>query len=103
MLFKAIRIGQTFLAGASLVGLGSLAYYGLGFSNSAGALEKYSYWPSYVKERIHATYGYFGAGLGVTALSALSIARSPNLMRLATANSMMAIFASFAVVIGSGV
>ena len=29
-----------FLAGSSLVGLGSLAYYGLGFSNQAGILEK---------------------------------------------------------------
>ena len=77
------------MAGASVVGLGSLAYYGLGFSNKAGVFDNYSVWPSYVKERINATYGYFGAGLGMTAASALSIARSPTLMRLATANSMM--------------
>ena len=101
--YKAIRIGQAFLAGSSVIGLGSLAYYGLGFSNQSGIIESYSVWPSYVKQRINSTYAYFGSGLAVTALSAVAVSRSPTLMRFAMANSKMAILASFAVVIGSGI
>lgn len=39
-IFTAFSIGKGALAGGSLLGLGALCYYGLGFSNEAGALEK---------------------------------------------------------------
>lgn len=41
--FAAISIGQGFAAGSAVVGLGALAYYGLGFSNQAGILENSMY------------------------------------------------------------
>ena len=45
-------LGQGALAGAAALGLGGLAFYGLGFSNEMGAVEKQMVWPQYVKDRI---------------------------------------------------
>ena len=45
-------LGQGALAGAAVLGLGGLAYYGLGLSNGVGAIEKQMVWPQYVKDRI---------------------------------------------------
>lgn len=98
----AINIGRTILAGASVFGLGSLAYYGLGISKESGFLDRSSLWPQYVRERIHSTYKYFGAGLGITAASALAVARSPTLMNLAMKNSIGSILVSMVLLIGSG-
>lgn len=96
-----IKIGQMALAGASVLGLGSLAFYGLGTSKD-GALERSAIWPQYVRERISSTYQYFGASLGITAASAYAVSQNPALMRLATSGGMMAMFASIALMIGSG-
>lgn len=90
------------MAGASVIGLGSLCYYGLGFSNQAGILEKSSIWPDYVRQRISNTFQYLGGGLAVTAASAYGISRTPALMNLAMGSGWMAILASMALVIGSG-
>lgn len=76
------------MAGASVVGLGALAYYGLGFSNQAGILDKSKLWPQLVRDRIKSTYTYVGASLGATALSAMAILRSPTLMNLAMRNTI---------------
>ncbi|CAF0803147.1 unnamed protein product [Brachionus calyciflorus] len=97
-----INVGRMALAGASVFGLGSLAYYGLGFSKQTGFIDRASLWPQYVKERIQTTYQYFGAGLGVTAASAMAVARSPTLMNLAMKNSIGAMILSMGLLIGSG-
>lgn len=97
-----ISLGQGFLAGASALGLGALCYYGLGFSSEAGILEKSAIWPQYVRERISSTFAYLGGGLAVTAGSLYGVSRSPALMNIAMKNSLMAILATFALVIGSG-
>ena len=34
------RVGRAFLAGGSLVAIGSLCYYGLGLSNETGAIDR---------------------------------------------------------------
>ena len=65
------NIGQGVVAGASALGIGALAFYGLGFGNQAGALEKSVAWPPYVRERIRDTYMYFGGSLGITAATAV--------------------------------
>lgn len=45
-----------------MVGLGALAFYGLGLSKEAGAVERAVIWPEHVKERIRSTYSeYFPA------------------------------------------
>ncbi|XP_002735043.1 growth hormone-inducible transmembrane protein-like [Saccoglossus kowalevskii] len=100
---SAIIGGRGLLAGASAVGIGALCYYGLGMSNEVGALEKAAIWPQYVRDRLRSTYLYFGAGLGMTALSAVAIARSPAIMARMMSNSWLAIGATFAAVIGSGI
>lgn len=97
-----LRMGRGFLAGASAIGLTGLAYYGLGLSNEVGILDKSMTWPQFVRERIRTTYGYVAGSLLFTAGSAISVARSPALMRIASSNSIFAIIASFAAVIGSG-
>ncbi|XP_043199714.1 growth hormone-inducible transmembrane protein-like isoform X2 [Amphibalanus amphitrite] len=67
-----------------------------------GAIDQAVLWPQYVRDRVKATYMYFGASVGVTAASAVAIFRSPAMMRLVTKNSWLAIGASFAAMIGSG-
>ena len=90
------------LAGGSILGLGSLVFYGLGFSNEEGAVERYAVWPQYVKERISSTYSYLGGGLGITALSAYAASKSQPIMRLASSSSLVVLFGSMAALIGSG-
>ena len=63
-------VGQGMVAGASALGLGALAFYGLGFGNEAGAVEKSMLWPQHVKQRIRDTYMYFGASIGVAGTTA---------------------------------
>lgn len=99
---KFENTGRLFIAGGAALGLGALCYYGLGMSNEIGAIEKAVIWPQYVKERIHATYMYFSGSVGLTALSALAISRSPAIMNLMTRSSFLAIGATFAVMIGAG-
>ena len=53
---KAINMGQGALAGAAVLGVGALAYYGAGLSGEMGAAEKSVMWPQYVKDRIRDTY-----------------------------------------------
>jgi len=96
-----ITAGRGFAAGASVIGIGSLAYYGLGFSNESGFADRSAIWPDYVRQRISNTYQYFGASLGVTAASAVAVARSPAIMNLVMKNSWLAIGASFAALIGT--
>ena len=48
----AFSIGQGALAGASVVGLGALAFYGLGLSNEVGAVDRAVFWSQDVKNRI---------------------------------------------------
>jgi growth hormone-inducible transmembrane protein len=85
----ALKMGQFLVAGASILGLGSLAYYGLGLSKQSGILDRASVWPQYVRDRIRSTYSYFGASLGITAASAWAVARSPTIMNLVMRNSML--------------
>merc|ERR1711997_1002517 len=96
------NVGQGFVAGASAIGLGALAFYGLGFSNEVGAAEKAMIWPDYVKQRIRDTYMYFGASLGVTAGTAVAIFRSPAMMNIVMRQGMIAMGVSIAAMIGSG-
>ena len=49
---SAFSIGQGALAGASVVGLGALAFYGLGLSNEVGAVDRAVFWSQDVKDRI---------------------------------------------------
>jgi len=98
---RAISAGQGALAGAAVLGLGGLAYYGLGLSNGIGAIEKQMVWPQYVKDRIRDTYMYFGGGLLATAGSAAAIYRSPAAMNIVMRQGWMAIGVTFAAMIGS--
>ncbi|XP_040581607.1 growth hormone-inducible transmembrane protein [Lepeophtheirus salmonis] len=95
-------IGQGAVAGASVIGIGALAFYGLGLSNEPGTLEKSVAWPSYVQERIQSTFGYFGASLGVSALAATGVFRSPQLMGFVSGGGLLSLGVSMAAMIGSG-
>jgi len=95
------KMGQGFVAGASLVGLGGLMFYGLGFSNEIGAAEKAMIWPEHVKQRIRDTYMYFGASVGITAATATGIFRSPALMNIVMKQGWVALGVSIAAMIGS--
>ena len=49
-------VGQGALAGASVIGLGALAFYGLGMSNEVGAVDRAVVWPEHARQRIRSTY-----------------------------------------------
>lgn len=59
-------------------------------------------WPDYVKERIHSTYAYFGGSVVITAASAAAVFRTPALLNMASHGGWVAMLASFALMIGSG-
>ena len=46
-------------------------------------------WSAEVRKRIRDTYMYFGGSVGITALSALAVSRSPRLMSIMMKNSWM--------------
>lgn len=94
--------GKLIVAGGAAVGLGALCYYGLGMSNEVGAIERAVIWPQYVKDRIRSTYMYFAGSIGLTALSAVAVSRTPALMNLMMRGSWLAIGATFAAMIGAG-
>ncbi|KAF7705694.1 growth hormone-inducible transmembrane protein [Silurus meridionalis] len=99
---KIDQLGRIIVAGGAAVGLGAVCYYGLGMSNEIGAVEKSIIWPQYVKDRIHSTYMYFAGSVGVTALSAVAVSRTPALLGLMMRGSWLAIGATFAAMIGAG-
>jgi len=98
---SAISAGQGALAGAAALGLGGLAFYGLGFSNEMGAVEKQMVWPQYVKDRIQDTYMYFGGSILATAGTAAAIFRSPAAMNIVMRQGWVALGVSIAAMIGS--
>ncbi|KAF3827686.1 hypothetical protein GH733_000921 [Mirounga leonina] len=100
--FPVDQMGRWFIAGGAAVGLGALCYYGLGMSNEIGAIEKAVIWPQYVKDRIHSTYMYLAGSIGLTALSALAVSRTPVLMNFMMRGSWVTIGATFAAMIGAG-
>uniref|UniRef100_A0A8C6X547 Growth hormone inducible transmembrane protein n=1 Tax=Naja naja TaxID=35670 RepID=A0A8C6X547_NAJNA len=59
-------------------------------------------WPQYVKDRIRSTYMYFAGSVGLTALSAVAVSRTPALMGLMMKGSWLAIGTTFAAMIGAG-
>uniref|UniRef100_A0A8C6CPD8 Growth hormone-inducible transmembrane protein n=1 Tax=Moschus moschiferus TaxID=68415 RepID=A0A8C6CPD8_MOSMO len=101
-IFKIDQMGRWFIAGGAAVGLGALCYYGLGMSNEIGAIEKSVIWPQYVKDRIHSTYMYLAGSIGLTALSAMAVSRTPALMNFMMRGSWITIGATFAAMIGAG-
>jgi len=40
------------VAGGAALGLGALAFYGLGMSSEVGAVDRAVGWPQYVKDRV---------------------------------------------------
>ena len=40
------------MAGGAALGLGALAFYGLGMSSEVGAVDRAVGWPQYVKDRV---------------------------------------------------
>jgi len=98
----AFNIGQGALAGASALGIGALAFYGLGLSNKEGAADKAMLWPEHVRQRIRDTYGYFGASIGITAASAAAVFRTPALLNVVASGGLISLGVSIAAMIGTG-
>ncbi|XP_030378170.1 growth hormone-inducible transmembrane protein [Scaptodrosophila lebanonensis] len=99
---NAYSLGKGAAAGAAVVGMGALCYYGIGLGKENSIANNSMLWPQYVKDRIHSTYGFFGASCIVTAASAAAVFRTPRLLSLASRGGLLWTFASLALVIGSG-
>ncbi|XP_022317434.1 growth hormone-inducible transmembrane protein-like [Crassostrea virginica] len=96
----AFTVGKGMVAGAAALGLGSLCFYGLA-SKEISALDKRLFWSDEIKQRIRSTYFYFGASVGLTAASAVAIARTPALMNIAMKGSMPALIGGIVAMIGT--
>ncbi|XP_060580523.1 growth hormone-inducible transmembrane protein-like [Ruditapes philippinarum] len=99
----AFTAGRGLLIAASGVGLGMLAFYGMGLSNETGVLENSVLWPEYVRARVRATYMYFGGGIALTAASAVAVSRNPRIMSMMTRNSLLAMGGTIAAIIGTNI
>ncbi|KAK0087050.1 hypothetical protein PV325_001831 [Microctonus aethiopoides] len=99
---NAYKLGKGFAAGASVLGIGALCYYGAGLSSSTGAIDHAALWPQYVKDRIHTTYMYFGGSIAASVATATAVLRSPAAMRMLTNSGWVAIGVSMVAMIGSG-
>jgi len=97
----AIGTGEAVVAGASVLGLGALCYYGLGMSKEVSVMDKALLWPQYVRDRVKDTYLYFGGSLITTGVSAYLISQSPALMRLVTRTGIMSMVVSIAAMVGT--
>ena len=98
----AFTIGKGAVAGGAVIGLGTLCYYGLGLSPTAGTIDYARMWPEYVKDRIKATYMYFGASIAVSAGSAALCLRSPVIMNMVMRQGWVALGLTMVAMIGSG-
>ena len=49
---RTLFIWQGAVAGGAALGLGALAFYGLGMSSEVGAVDRAVGWPQYVKDRV---------------------------------------------------
>lgn len=96
----AFTVGKGMVAGAAALGLGSLCVYGLA-SKEISALDKRAFWSDEVKQRIRTTYFYFGASVGLTAATAVAIARTPALMNIAMKSSMTSMIGGIVALIGT--
>jgi len=99
----AFVAGKAVLAGASLVGIGALCYYGLGMSNQVGAIDRAVLWPDIVQHRIRDTYAYFGGSLVFTAASAVAISRNARMMNFLAGGSWMRLLGTVAAMMGTGI
>lgn len=52
----------------------------MSLKSSSGLSSLYRIWPQYVKDRIHSTYMYFAGSVGISALSAVAVSRTPALL-----------------------
>lgn len=95
-------VGQGMVAGAACIGLGSLAYYGLGMSDQVGAMQQTLMWPQYVRDRVRDTYMYVAGSLGVTAASTVAIYRSPTVLRFFNAQGFLGFIAPMIALVAVG-
>lgn len=98
----AIKIGKGAIATGAVLGLGALCYYGAGLSSATGAIDHAQLWPQYVKDRVRSTYMYFGGSIAASALTAAACFRSPAVMNMVMRQSWVALGATMAAMIGSG-
>ncbi|ALC45321.1 CG1287 [Drosophila busckii] len=99
---NAYSMGKGAAAGAALMGLVALCYYGFGLSHEPSIYDHSVMWPHYVRDRIHATYAYFGASCAVTAASAAAVFQSDAMLNLIMRSGWMASLITLGLVMGTG-
>lgn len=86
---------------AAAVSLGALTYYGFNLGHHSGrAIDRVTFWPLVVKERIAATYSYLFQSLVITAVGAAVALRSPVIMHFMAGGGFISLLASLGCIIG---
>lgn len=99
---NAYGMGKGAVAGAALMGLIALGYYGLGMSNEPSIYDHSTVWPQYVRDRIHATYAYFGGSCILTAASAAAVFQTDALLQLIMRTGWISTMVTMGIVMATG-
>lgn len=99
---NAYGMGKGAVAGAALMGLIALGYYGLGMSNEPSIYDHSTVWPQYVRDRIHATYAYFGGSCILTAGSAAAVFQTDALLQLIMRTGWISTMVTMGIVMATG-
>ncbi|PAV71617.1 hypothetical protein WR25_22177 [Diploscapter pachys] len=98
---KPYLYGTYALAGASVLGIGALMYYGLS-TKERSILQNSALWPPYVRERLSTTYSYLFGSLALTAASGVAASRVPAILRMTAGGGLLQFFGLLAAMIGTG-
>jgi growth hormone-inducible transmembrane protein len=93
---KAIKPVRIAVASGSVLGIGSLCYYGLhlGKKTSHSNAGNSKLWSDEVKQKVFNTYWYLGATVAICATSAVVIFNVPFLLNLVTKSGLKPIIAT---------
>ncbi|KAH8420849.1 hypothetical protein KR222_006806 [Zaprionus bogoriensis] len=99
---NAYGMGKGAAAGAALMGIVALCYYGLGLSKEVSIYDHAVVWPQYVRERIQTTYAYFGGSCALTAASAAAVFQTEPLLKLIMHSGWIATMVTLGIVMATG-
>lgn len=97
------KMKLTLIVGGAAVALGCVVFAGLhddGGAAEDAARANADRYPSLARERLMATYGYFGSGIAITAITALACVRNPSVVRFAANRPMVFMIGGAATSIG---
>lgn len=101
---STVRIGQMAVLCGAAVGVGALAYYGLGICTDSAALDHLAsgLWSADAKEKARLIYMYLGGSLAISSFSAKFVQRTPELFALSSSGGVLILALTLGILVRSG-